>query len=260
MDWAADHYSVVWKPNTRETVRRRTLHQFAEAGLVLQNPDEPGRAINSPRWCYQLAPDALTVIRAFDRDDWSENVAPHYLERKPGLVKLYAAERAQHQIPVTLPNGNRVGLSPGGQNVLIAEIVEAFCSRWTPGGIVVYLVDAGAKWGVAEFDALADLGVTIDEHGKMPDLVVHLPDRNWLVLIEAASSHGPVDAKRYGELAELFAESTAGLVYVSAFPGRTEMRKYLDTIAWETEVWCADAPSHLIHFNGERFLGPYHDA
>ncbi len=91
----------------------------------------------------------------------------------------------------------------------------------------------------------------------MPDLVVHLPDRNWLVLIEAASSHGPVDAKRHGELNSLFAKSTAGLVFVSAFPDRKAMRKYLHLIAWETEVWCAEDSTHLIHFNGERFLGPY---
>lgn len=91
----------------------------------------------------------------------------------------------------------------------------------------------------------------------MPDLVVYMPDRNWLVLMEAASSHGPVDSKRHGELAALFARSTAGLVYVSCFPDRTEFRKYVTAIAWETEVWRADHPTHMIHYNGERFLGPY---
>jgi hypothetical protein len=74
---------------------------------------------------------------------------------------------------------------------------------------------------------------------------------------EAASSHGPVDAKRHSELAELFAGSSVGLVFVSCFPDRRDMRKYLADIAWETEVWCADNPTHLIHFNGQRFLGPY---
>jgi adenine-specific DNA-methyltransferase len=91
----------------------------------------------------------------------------------------------------------------------------------------------------------------------MPDLVVYMPDKNWLILMEAAGSHGPVDATRYSELSALFAESTAGLVYVSCFKTREEMRGYLPEIAWETEVWCADNPTHLIHFNGERFLGPY---
>jgi hypothetical protein len=136
-------------------------------------------------------------------------------------------------------------------------MIEDFCGYFTPGGHVLYVGDADTKWAVFEHGALAALGVTVDRHGKMPDLVVHIPDKNWLVLMEAASSHGPVDAIRYGELAALFAASTAGLVYVSCFPSREEMRGYLPQIAWETEVWCADHPTHLIHFNGERFLGPY---
>jgi hypothetical protein len=122
---------------------------------------------------------------------------------------------------------------------------------------VLYVGDADAKW--AEFDkaALSSLGLRFASHGKMPDLVVYVREKNWLVLIEAASSHGPVDEKRYGELSELFRDSTAGLVFVSCLPSRAELRKYLKDIAWETDVWCADEPTHLIHFNGDRFLGPY---
>jgi hypothetical protein len=77
------------------------------------------------------------------------------------------------------------------------------------------------------------------------------------LLIESVTSHGPVDGKRHAELAKLFSPAKAGLVYVTAFPSRDLMARYLSDISWETEVWIADAPSHLIHFNGERFLGPY---
>lgn len=105
--------------------------------------------------------------------------------------------------------------------------------------------------------AFEDLGVRLDKHGKLPDLVVYMADRNWLILMEAASSHGPVDGKRHAELAELFADCTAGLVYVSCVPSRAVLRRFLADIAWETEVWCAEDPTHLIHFNGERFLGPH---
>ncbi len=91
----------------------------------------------------------------------------------------------------------------------------------------------------------------------MPDVIVHYTERNWLILIEAVSSHGPVDPKRHAELKKMFQASSAGLVYVTAFPDRRVMAKYLNQISWETEVWTADAPDHLIHFNGERFLGPY---
>lgn len=256
MDWIRDHYETDYAPNTRETIRRFTLHQFVAAALVQENPDDPTRPVNSPRWCYQVQPRALEVVRAYGTDGFQE-VVERYLLDVPGLAAQYAASRALHRIPVTLPGGGALALSPGGQNVLIKQMAEDFCGYFTPGGQVVYVGDADEKWALFEADALARLGVKVDQHGKMPDLVVFLPEKNWLVLMEAATSHGPVDAKRHRELATLFRESSAALVYVSCFPSRAVMRKYLALIAWETDVWCADNPTHLIHFNGQRFLGPY---
>lgn len=256
MDWLRQNYGKDYKANTRETIRRRTLHQFVDAGLVRLNPDDPTRPVNSPKSCYQVDSSALAVARLRGRAEF-EDALNRYLGERPGLVALYARERSQDLLPVTLMDGSAVELTPGGQNVLLRAMVEEFCPRWTPGGRILYIGDAGKEDPVFEEHALADLGVELDKHGKFPDLVAYLPDRNWLVLMEAASSHGPVDAKRHGELERLFGRSSAGLVYVSCFPSRAEMRKYLAEIAWETEVWCADAPSHLIHFNGERFLGPY---
>jgi hypothetical protein len=256
MDWIRDQYGYDYKPNTRETLRRQTLHQFAEAQLVVQNPDKPDRPVNSPKWNYQVPGEALALIRLYGSPEF-DNAIVEYRKILPGLKAQYAAAREVNRIPITLSDGTAFTLSPGGQNVLIRNIVDDFCGFFTPGGHVLYVGDADSKWALAELEKLASLGVEVDSHGKMPDLVVHLPDRNWLVLIEAASSHGPVDAKRHGELNSLFAKSTAGLVFVSAFPDRKAMRKYLHLIAWETEVWCAEDSTHLIHFNGERFLGPY---
>jgi hypothetical protein len=122
-----------------------------------------------------------------------------------------------------------------------------------PGGQLIYVGDTGDKWGYFDAASLTSLGVTVDTHGKMPDVVLFYPERNWLLLIESVTSHGPVDGKRHAELAKLFLASKAGLVYVTAFQTRKLMSKYLGEIAWETEVWVADSPSHLIHFNGERF-------
>jgi len=141
--------------------------------------------------------------------------------------------------------------------VLIKEIIEQFAPRFTPGGHVIYVGDAGEKHLLNDEKYLKKLGVEIDRHGKMPDVVIHHKDRNWLALIEAVTSHGPVHMLRHTQLKDLFAGSKAGLVFVTAFLDRQAMREYLPDIAWETEVWVADAPSHLIHFNGERFLGPY---
>ena len=256
MAWIREHYGHNYKPNTRETIRRRTLHQFAEALLVEQNPDQPDRPVNSPKWCYRVHPLALAVARAYEQPDF-EALTQHYLTEVPGLLATYQAAREMNLIPVTLLDGQAVTLSPGGQNLLLKSMIEELCPRYTPGGRVLYVGDAAEKWTIFEAQALAGLGITVDLHGKMPDLVVYIPDRNWLVLMEAASSHGPVDAKRHAELAHLFGGSSAGLIYVSCFPSRAEMRKHLADIAWETDVWCADNPTHLIHFNGERYLGPY---
>ncbi|HEX5242833.1 MAG TPA: BsuBI/PstI family type II restriction endonuclease [Tepidisphaeraceae bacterium] len=156
-----------------------------------------------------------------------------------------------------MPDGRTLQLSSGGQNVLTKEIIEQFAPRFTPGGHLIYVGDAGEKHLLNDEPYLAKLGVTIDRHGKMPDVVIHFQEKNWLVLVEAVTSHGPVNLLRHTQLKDLFATSTAGLVFVTVFLDRQSMREYLPEIAWETEVWVADAPDHLIHFNGSRFLGPY---
>ena len=180
-----------------------------------------------------------------------------YLTERETLVARYAKERIQNRIPVEIAPGKRITLSPGEHSELIRAIIEDFAPRFASGSTLVYAGDTGDKWSYFDSVLLAKLGVKIDSHGKMPDVVLHYTPKNWLLLVESVTSHGPVDGKRHVELSSLFAESTAGLVYITAFPNRAVMGRYLSEIAWETEVWVADAPSHLIHFNGERFLGPY---
>ena len=161
------------------------------------------------------------------------------------------------KLPVNLATGDTIRLSPGDHSGLIKAIIEEFAPRFVPGGVLIYAGDTGDKWGYFDKLLLAKLGVSVDGHGKMPDVVLYYPDREWLILVESVTSHGPVDGKRHDELSRLFAKSSAGLVYVTAFPTRSLMARYVTEIAWETEVWVAEAPSHLIHFNGARFLGPY---
>jgi adenine-specific DNA-methyltransferase len=257
MDFFRDHYGKTYAPNTRETVRRQSVHQFVDAGLIIINPDNPARPTTSPKAVYQVEPSALELMRTFGTEEWETNLAA-YLNSRETLRQRYAAERAMSRLPVTLPNGQKFTLSGGGQNVLIKCIIEDFCERWTPGGRLIYVGDADDKFAYYDKDALEALGVAIDEHGKMPDVIVHDVNHNWLVLIEAVTSHGPVDGKRRKELGLIFACSSAPLVYVTTFLDRQAMTRYLPEIAWETEVWCANDPTHLIHFNGKRYLGPYH--
>lgn len=251
-------YGKTYAPNTRETVRRFTMHQFVEAGVAVSNPDRPDRPVNSPKWCYQVSDAAFDLVRTYGTDAWSAALA-EFLDEIGSLKERWAKRRDMEMIPVTGPHGEDFKLSPGGQNDLVKAIVEDFCSRFTPGGHLIYVGDAGEKWAVFDEDHLASLGVQVDAHGKMPDVVVHFTDENWLVLIEAVTSHGPVNPKRVTELRELFAGSTAGLVFVTAFETRQAFARYVYDISWETEVWIADAPTHMVHFDGKRFLGPYDD-
>jgi hypothetical protein len=258
MDFFQEHYGKKYAPNTRETVRRQTVHQFVQAALIVANPDKPSRPTNSPKAVYQIEPSALKLLRGFRKPGW-EGYLHKYLRTVNTLKKLYARERDMKRLPVRLANGQEIRLSPGGQNVLVKKIIDDFCPLFTPGGYVVYVGDTQAKWAYFDSEALVALGVEIQEHGKMPDVVVHHVENNWLVLIEAVTSHGPVNPKRRQELKELFSGSTAGVVFVTTFLDRRAMLKYLNDISWETEVWIAESPTHLIHFNGERFLGPYEE-
>jgi hypothetical protein len=256
IDWIRDHYEKKYAPNTRETFRRQSMHQFVDAGIALYNPDKPDRPVNSPAAVYQIEPAALTLLRRFGTKRWHKNLTD-YLAKRPTLATQYAHDRKQKLIPVQIAPGQQIALSPGKHSELIRAIIENFAARFAPGGILIYAGDPGKKWGYFDAPLLAKLGVNVDAHGKMADVVLYYPERNWLLLIESVTSHGPVDGKRHAELARLFAKATPGLVYVTAFPNRSTMSRYLRDIAWETEVWVADAPCHLIHFNGERFLGPY---
>lgn len=256
MDWISEHYGKTYAPNTRETIRRQTMHQFVQTNLALYNPDDLLRPVNSPRAVYQVSQDALALLRLYGTAAW-DRALPRYLEQWKTLADRYAREREMNRVPVVIATGTSIHLSPGKHSELIRDIIEQFAPRFAPGSVLIYAGDTGEKMGYFDLDRLRTLGVIVDSHGKMPDVVLHYVDRNWLLLVESVTSHGPVDAKRREELLRLFASSSAGLVYVTAFPTRPVMARYLPEIAWETEVWVADASTHLIHFNGVRFLGPY---
>lgn len=198
MDYFRDHFGISYAPNTRETVRRFTVHQFVQMGLVIANPDNIARPVNSPKTKYQVDDSLLKVIRTYGTRDWDKNLRA-YLKNAKELRRLREKEREMALIPVKLPGGREVRITAGGQNDLIKRIIEEFCPRFTPGGLVIYVGDAGNKFRVYEQDYLKRIGIVVDEHSKMPDVVVYLEVKNWLVLIEAVTSHGPIDIKRHNE-------------------------------------------------------------
>lgn len=258
IDFIATAYGVRYAPNTRETIRDDAVKFFVEAGLLLRNPDAPSRPTNSGNTVYQIEPTALALLRKVGTLEWPPALQ-HYLASRESLKHEIARKRDLARVPVTLPDGSQVALSPGGQNPLIKAIIEQFCPAFAPGGVVLYIGDTENKFVHLETAGLAALGVSLDSAAKIPDVIVHHTAKNWLLLIEAVTSAGPVDGKRRKELKDLFAGCKAGLVFVTAFENRRTMQTFVAQIAWESEVWIAEDPDHMIHFNGERFLGPYPD-
>lgn len=258
IQWIAANLDITYAPNSRESIRKETLHQFVAAGLVVYNGEDTARAVNSPKAGYHIDSVALDLLRSHGSDAWAAKLAA-YLQARPGLAAEYARKREIEQVPVHTPTGEDLRLSPGAHSELIRDIILEFAPRFVPGSRLVYVGDTGQKHAIFDQNYLAGLGVVVDKHGKLPDVVLHYTGdgKDWLVLAEACSSVNPVDGKRYAELTALFANATPGLVFVSGFPTRAIMRKFLAEIAWETEVWVAEAPDHLIHFNGTKFLGPY---
>jgi len=258
IEFIAAAYGVRYAPNTRETIRDDAVKFFVEEGLLLRNPDEPNRPTNSGKTVYQIEATALALFRKLGGSEWNAALR-QYLASREALKHEIARKRDLARVPVTLPDGSLVALSPGGQNPLIKAIIEHFCPAFAPGGVVLYIGDTENKFVHLGAAGLAALGVALDSAAKIPDVIVHYKARNWLLLIEAVTSAGPVDGKRRKELKDLFAGCKAGLVFVTAFETRRTMQSFVSQIAWESEVWIAEDPDHMIHFNGERFLGPYPD-
>jgi hypothetical protein len=258
MDFASQYYQKIYASNSREGFRKYSIDQFLEAGLILKNPDKIDRPVNSPKTVYQIEPEALKLIKKYGQKDWGNNLV-NYLKKRKTLIETYSKKRKLHEVKVILENDKEIHLSPGKHSILIKKIIDEFAPKFTPGSTLIYVGDTGKKFGYFDEKSLNKLGVFIDKHGKMPDVVLYYKKENWMILVEAFASGGPVDPKRYEELKKLFKGSKAGLVYVTAFPSKSLMARYVSEIAWETEVWIAENPTHLIHFDGKRFLGPYTD-
>jgi type II restriction enzyme len=255
MRFIAEHYKKQYAENSRETFRRQTLHQFVQAGIVEHNPDNPELPTNSKDNHYRLSDDAIKVIHAFGTKKWKEELKL-FREKLGSLQEKYYKSRNLQLIPVKLANGKELKFSPGKHNQVQVAIIKEFAARFAHGSDLLYVGDTANKDLYIDTESLSALEIPINEHSKLPDVVLYDKKRRWIFLIEAVTSHGPVSPKRIIELEKMLKNCKVGKVYVSAFPDFKEFKKHTAEIAWETEVWLMDFPEHMIHFNGDRFMGP----
>ena len=236
--------------NSREIIRKQAMHHFRNAAFIEDN----GKATNSPNYRYRLTDEMLHLIQSFGTADWERSLA-RFMENHDSLVDLYASKRTMRKMPVKI-NGEDFTFSPGKHNQLQKAIIEEFAPRFAPNSECLYVGDTTEKDLVKNVDKLCALGFEITLHDKMPDVVLYSEDKDWLYFIESVTSVGPMEPKRIKEIEEMTTGVTAGKIYVTAFLDFKTFKKFSETLAWETEVWIADMPDHMIHLNGDKFLGP----
>lgn len=251
--FADDNYSITYAENSRETIRKQAMHHFRNAAFIEDN----GKATNSPNYRYRLTDEMLALIQSFGTDSWANNIS-QFQSNHESLVELYASKKAIRKMPVHI-NGEDFTFSPGKHNELQKAIIEEFAPRFAPNSECLYVGDTTEKDLVKNVEKLRGLGFEITLHDKMPDVVLYSEDKNWIYFIESVTSVGPMDPKRIREIDEMTTEVTAGKIYVTAFLDFKTFKKFSEDLAWETEVWIADMPDHMIHLNGDKFLGPRGD-
>ena len=249
-----DAFGEAISSGSYDDIRRKDLLLPVAADIIVQT--KTGAARNDSTRGYAIAPEFAIAARLIPNGDWRGALA-ELMANSTTLRELLNAERRLNLLPVTLPDGATLELSPGEHNRLQKAVLEEFLPRYGFGAEVLYVGDTAAKYLVRDTERLNALRFFELAHGELPDIVAYSAERNWLYLIEAVHASGPITPMRKLTLEQLTANCTAAIIYVTAFLDRAAYKRYASEIAWETEVWIADAPDHLIHLDGDKFLGPY---
>ncbi len=250
IQFANSYYGTTYAENSRETFRKQALHHFRTAALVEDN----GKATNSPNYRYRLTEETLQMLRVRDTIEWQPSLR-RFLHYHQSLIEMYASKKKMSMMPVQI-NGQDFSFSPGKHNELQKAIIEEFAPRFAPNSECLYVGDTIEKDLVKNVEKLTELGFEITLHDKMPDVVLYREDKDWLYFVESVTSVGPMDPKRILEITEMTKDVAAGKIFVTAFLDFKTYKRFSEELAWETEVWIAEMPDHMIHLNGDKFLGP----
>lgn len=246
-----NNYGVAYAENSRETIRKTAMHPFRDAAFIEDN----GKATNSPNYRYRITDELLDVVISFNTPNW-DSVLSSFKSNHETLINKYSSQRIMRKIPIKI-NGQISLFSLGDHNILQKEIIEEFAPRFAPNSECLYVGDTEKKDLKNNTEKLQELGFVISLHDKMPDVVLYSEENDWIYFIEAVTSTGPISQKRVNEINKMTEEVSAGKIFVTAFLNMKDFKKFSEEIAWETEIWVASFPDHMIHMNGDKFLGPH---
>lgn len=254
INFVNEHFDEKISSGSYDDIRRKDLKLLTLSEVVLRS--SPNSATNDSTRGYSLNPTYAELIRDFGSDNWWHTVSERLKNIEPLSQKL-KRDRAIQKVEVILPSGGELSFSAGEHNVLQKAIIEEFLPRFGHGAEVLYVGDTSDKYLYLEKEKLEKLLFFEISHEELPDVIAYSKKKNWLYLIEAVHSSGPISEVRLLQLQKLTKKCTADIVYVTAFLTKQKFRQFITEIAWETEVWIADNLDHLVHFNGDKFLGPY---
>lgn len=254
--WNA-YYGEKIADSSYDDIRRKDLVYLVASGLVEKSAANPTADTNDGTRGYAIQKDGLRLLKAYNSSDW-ETALLSFRDQMGTLSDRLSKAREFKMVPVKLPNGGILKLSPGPHNRIQKAVVEEFLPRFSNKSVeLLYIGDTEKKILFIDNERIEALGLSKLKRDMLPDIFAYEEDRNWLFMIEAVHSSNPINQLRHMKLRELTDKCTAGIVYVSAFENMKMFSKFSKEISWETEAWVADNPDHMIHFNGERFLGPY---
>jgi len=249
-----EHFKEKISSGSYDDIRRKDLKLLTIAEIVLQS--SPNSATNDSTRGYCINPLYAELVRSYGSKNWVQEVSTKLKGIEPLNQKLHR-NRQIKKVSVVLTSDEQLNFSAGEHNDLQKAVIEEFLPRYGFGAEVLYVGDTSDKYLYLKENRLKALNFFEISHEKLPDVIAHSKSKNWIYLIEAVHSSGPISEIRLLQLKKLTKKCKADIVYVTAFLTRPKFRQFMVEIAWETEVWIADNPDHLIHFNGDKFLGPY---
>ena len=252
IEFENEHYGENISSGSYDDIRRKDLKLPQDAGLVINSSVLDQSATNNPNRGYALNAQFANLLKAYGTQKWEEKLA-YFLEICQKVREELEQKRAMERIPVTLPSGLTLELSTGEHNLIQKKVIEDFLPLWGMGAEVLYVGDTTNKYLHRDIDALQRLHITL-AHGELPDIVAYSKTKNLLFLIEAYHSSNPMNEQRVNSLKKLVEDCSAEVVFVTAFLTKKEGIKHLMEVTWNTEVWFANEPMHMMHLNGHKFL------
>ncbi len=241
-----------------DDIRRKDLVRLVGMGLVVNSAKNPEADINDGTRGYALNEDFARLIRTFGTELWSPSLQEFGIDEE--YLALFLSERKPTKIQVKLSDSINIELLDGPHNQLQKAIIEEFLQIFGEGAEVLYIGDTSNKSLHQYDDRMVELGIDLQDRGMLPDIVAFSESREWLYLVEAVHSSNPLNPERVIDLKRnALKYCNYGVVFVTAFLTKRDFAKWMTKIAWETEVWIAESPTHMVHFNGDKFLGPHND-